>query len=210
MKKLTRSENMSRIGRRGTRPEKALRQALWKEGLRYRIEPRIIGRPDLAFIKNRVAFFVDGCFWHGCPLHYSAPSTHEEFWAKKLRRNVEHDIEVNDALRNLGWHVIRLWQHDLNLISFIVPRVAYIVREVEPNEDYQAELATFQAELANKAASRKTTSPSWYYCGCGSNDVRILEVSGPGSLRANADRSPQEAECVCLRCRQVFRRELET
>jgi DNA mismatch endonuclease (patch repair protein) len=200
---------MSRIGRRGTRPERKLRQALWKEGLRYRIEPKIPGRPDLAFIRARVTIFVDGCFWHGCPLHYSAPSTHEEFWAKKLRRNVEHDIEVNDKLRNLGWHVIRLWQHDLNLTSLIVPRLAHIVREIGPNKDGQVELVTFQDELANKAASRKAAYPPWYYCSCGSNDVRILEVSGPGSLRTNADLSPQGATCVCLRCRQVFRRELE-
>ena len=72
-RKLTKSEQMARVRSKDTEPEMVLRKALWKSGLRYRLRPGLPGTPDLAFVGRKVAIFVDGCFWHGCPEHYTCP-----------------------------------------------------------------------------------------------------------------------------------------
>lgn len=113
-KALSRSETMARIKGRDTRPEILLRKALWRRGLRYRVNKRIEGiRPDVVFIGSRLAVFADGCFWHACPLHGTQPVTNQEYWRKKLRRNVERDAENNRALQEAGWRVLRLWEHEI-------------------------------------------------------------------------------------------------
>jgi DNA mismatch endonuclease (patch repair protein) len=86
---------MSRIRGRDTAPELALRRALWKEGVRFRVNVRDLpGRPDIASKKAKVAVFVDGCFWHGCPEHYRAPRTRRAYWEEKIRRNQERRRQV--------------------------------------------------------------------------------------------------------------------
>ena len=104
---------MSRIRGRDTGPELALRRAAWKAGLRYRLNHSLPGKPDLVFVKAKVAIFVDGCFWHGCPEHSVKPQTNSQFWEKKLRRNIERDREVNERLAAGGWTVLRFWEHDV-------------------------------------------------------------------------------------------------
>ncbi|HYO69174.1 MAG TPA: very short patch repair endonuclease, partial [Archangium sp.] len=85
---LTRSEQMSRIRGKDTSPERLLRSALWRAGLRFRLQSRTpYGRPDVVFSKARVAVFIDGCFWHGCPDHYVRPRTRNDFWSSKLLEN---------------------------------------------------------------------------------------------------------------------------
>ncbi|MDQ7833097.1 MAG: very short patch repair endonuclease [Desulfovibrionaceae bacterium] len=108
-----RSEVMSRIKGRNTRPERALRSALWATGLRYRIHPALFGKPDIAFLKHRILVFVDGCFWHGCPLHGTKPKTNNLFWSEKISRNMKRDKEVTSFLEAEGWIVIRLWEHEV-------------------------------------------------------------------------------------------------
>lgn len=111
---LSRSEQMARIRPRDTKPEILLRQALWGDGLRYRIGIRTpAGRPDLVFTSARLAVYVDGCQWHGCPLHYVAPRTRTDFWGQKLRINVERDQRQTAELEHLGWRVVRLWEHEI-------------------------------------------------------------------------------------------------
>lgn len=111
----SRSEQMARIRGRDTRPEMRLRKALWTEGLRYRLHLRTaFGIPDVAFPSVRVAVFVDGCFWHGCPLHYSRPRSREEFWADKLASNVLRDRRQTLVLEREGWRVVRFWEHELD------------------------------------------------------------------------------------------------
>ena len=108
---LTRSEIMARIGSKDTGPEVALRKALWAAGLRgFR---KNWGRPsiDIAYVGRRVAVFVDGCFWHGCPGHYREPGTNKGYWRPKIARNRERDGEVVRRLREGGWLVVRLWAH---------------------------------------------------------------------------------------------------
>ena len=71
------------------------------------------GKPDFAFPKQKVAVFVDGCFWHGCPKCYTRPKTNRKFWDKKREDNMARDKRVNRQLRRKGWKVIRIWQHAL-------------------------------------------------------------------------------------------------
>lgn len=112
-KKLTKSEQMARVRSRNTAPEEALRKALWAQGARYRLHARLPGTPDLAFPSARLAVFVDGCFWHGCPKHYSSPVTNATFWAVKLARNLARDKSAENALGRLGWRVLRIWEHEI-------------------------------------------------------------------------------------------------
>lgn len=104
---------MSRIRGRDTGPELKLRRALWARGLRYRVNYKLPGRPDIAFVKLRVAIFVDGCFWHGCPDHSVKPKTNADFWAKKLEENHARDIRVTKELESRKWKVIRFWEHQI-------------------------------------------------------------------------------------------------
>lgn len=111
---MTRSHNMSRIRSRDTGPEVKLRKALWGRGLRYRVDDRrFVGRPDIVIPSAGICLFVDGCFWHGCPDHYVRPRSRCEYWAGKLARNVERDQEVTSALEDLGWRVVRIWEHEV-------------------------------------------------------------------------------------------------
>jgi DNA mismatch endonuclease (patch repair protein) len=72
------------------------------------------GRPDFIFRRERLAVFVDGCFWHACPLHASQPATNASFWERKLQANLIRDREANRRLRARGWRVVRIWQHELS------------------------------------------------------------------------------------------------
>lgn len=98
---------------RDTTPEVKLRKKCWSLGLRYKVQVKLIGKPDFVFTRAKIAVFVDGCFWHGCPVHYTAPKARSEFWQKKLFRNRKRDEIVNAELQALGWIVIRIWEHDL-------------------------------------------------------------------------------------------------
>jgi DNA mismatch endonuclease (patch repair protein) len=111
-----RAANMRGNRRADTKPELALRAALFAMGYRYRKDLRLDlparrVRPDIAFTSRRVAVFVDGCFWHACPEHGSKPKSNEWYWSPKLTRNVERDRAADAALAQAGWTVIRLWEH---------------------------------------------------------------------------------------------------
>jgi DNA mismatch endonuclease, patch repair protein len=79
----------------------------------WRRHQHVAGRPDFIFRRERVAVFVDGCFWHGCPDHGRKPDSNRAYWLPKLRRNQQRDAAVKRALSNAGWAVVRLWEHDL-------------------------------------------------------------------------------------------------
>ena len=111
---LSRSEQMSRIRGSNTGPEKLLRNALWKRGFRYRKNYRLpVAKADLVFLRHRVAIFIDGCFWHGCPDHYVRPRSRSEFWEEKLRENVLRDRRQTLKLEEVGWRVVRVWEHQV-------------------------------------------------------------------------------------------------
>lgn len=107
---------MSRQGAKDTTPEWALRRELHRRGLRYRVDAPLPGMPrrraDVLFRKARLAVFVDGCFWHCCPVHGVAPKSNAEWWKTKLGRNVARDRETDEHLEDLGWNVLRFWEHE--------------------------------------------------------------------------------------------------
>ena len=112
-----RHKNMSHIRSNDTKPEILLRKALWHKGLRYRKNyKKLPGTPDIAINRYHIAVFVDGDFWHARG-HQEHPgeqiASHKKYWQKKLERNVERDREVNDALTEMGWLVLRFWESDI-------------------------------------------------------------------------------------------------
>lgn len=102
---------------RNTGPEMAVRRLVHRRGLRYRVNarplPHVRRTADLVFRRERVAVFIDGCFWHACPIHGTSPKAHAEWWREKLRRNVERDRETDELLASAGWTVIRVWEHEV-------------------------------------------------------------------------------------------------
>ena len=110
---LTKSEQMARVRSAETGPELALRRAIWSMGGRYRLRPRLPGTPDVVFPRARLAVFVDGCFWHGCPEHYRAPKANADFWRTKVERNMSRDRRVDEQLVTAGWRVLRVWEHEI-------------------------------------------------------------------------------------------------
>lgn len=109
-----RSEIMSKVKTKNTKPEILLRKHLYASGIRgYRVNYKILGTPDIVFTKYKLALFVDGCFWHGCPVCYKEPKTQKEFWYGKLNENINRDKRVNNKLKENGWQVLRLWEHEV-------------------------------------------------------------------------------------------------
>lgn len=112
---LTRSELMSRIRSRGNKnTELALMRVFRAHGITgWRRHQPVFGKPDFVFPKLKLAVFVDGCFWHGCPLHATQPKHNAAFWRGKFARNISRDQLVTRTLRRTGWRVLRVWEHEL-------------------------------------------------------------------------------------------------
>ena len=113
--KAKRSDVMSRIRSRGNKAtELALIRIFRAHDIKgWRRHQPLFGKPDFAFPKLRLAVFVDGCFWHGCPLHATKPKSNGAFWRKKLATNRARDRLVTRALRQADWRVLRIWEHEL-------------------------------------------------------------------------------------------------
>lgn len=114
-----------------TRPELALRRALHQRGLRFRkdIPIRLDGvnaRPDIVFTRVKVAIFHDGCWWHGCSEHGTRPKRNADFWNRKLDETVARDRRVSEALREAGWTVIRVWEHEA--VADAAQRIERVIR----------------------------------------------------------------------------------
>jgi DNA mismatch endonuclease (patch repair protein) len=116
--------------KRDTKPEIALRRALHARGLRYRVAARpLTEKPwtaDIVFSRARVAVFVDGCYWHGCPEHYAEPRTNAAYWVPKIERNRARDLIVDQDLAAAGWTSLRIWEHEPTLAA--TERVGAVVR----------------------------------------------------------------------------------
>ena len=112
--KKQRSFNMSQIKGKNTKPEVILRRLLYSRGIRgFRIHYKIFGKPDIVFIKKKIVIFIDGCFWHKCPVCFVKPETRMDFWMEKIEKNVERDKTVNKNLEKEGWVVLRFWEHEI-------------------------------------------------------------------------------------------------
>jgi DNA mismatch endonuclease (patch repair protein) len=106
---------MMRQRRRDTAPEIAIRRAVHARGLRYRVDATLPGtrrRADLLFTRAKVAVFVDGCFWHGCPEHGTQPKRNASWWAEKIATNIRRDRDTDSHLAAAGWEVVRIWSHE--------------------------------------------------------------------------------------------------
>jgi DNA mismatch endonuclease (patch repair protein) len=102
--------------RRDTSTELAVRHELHSRGLRYRVDlapvPSMRRRADIVFTRARIAVFMDGCFWHGCPIHGTVPKRNADYWGPKLAANVARDRDTDRRLTDAGWLVIRVWEHE--------------------------------------------------------------------------------------------------
>ncbi|MFF8655681.1 very short patch repair endonuclease [Streptomyces huasconensis] len=111
-----RRRNMQAIRSRDTQPEWLLRRLLHAQGLRYRVAakplPGLRRTADIVFRPIKVAVFVDGCYWHGCPEHYVPPKTNAGYWSEKVVRNVKRDRDTDEQLSAAGWTVLRFWEHE--------------------------------------------------------------------------------------------------
>ena len=127
--KKKRSEVMSRIKGRGNKDtELMLIQILRTHHISgWRRNRSVFGKPDFVFPKQKIALFVDGCFWHVCPKHFAMPKSNQEFWMKKLQGNRDRDKHVSKTLKRMGWKVIRFWEHDLANADRIVKRLLEVL-----------------------------------------------------------------------------------
>ncbi|WP_189775183.1 very short patch repair endonuclease [Streptomyces tauricus] len=138
------SARMSRQARRDTAPEVAVRKLLHAAGHRYRLNVRVPGMSrrtiDIAFTRSKVAVFMDGCFWHGCPQHATQPRANAEWWREKLDRNMARDAETTRHLVASGWTVLRFWEHEVP--GDVAERVAAVAKRCGTNRrrDDQGEL----------------------------------------------------------------------
>ena len=108
--KKKRSEIMSRIRGKNTKPELLLKKQL--KGFTYHPK-NLFGSPDFINYQKKTVIFVDGCFWHGCPIHYRTPKSNREYWIPKIERNIIRSREVSLAYKLAGWKVLRIWEHEL-------------------------------------------------------------------------------------------------
>ena len=135
---------MARIRGRDTAAELSLRQALWSQGIRYRKHQRVLGtRPDLLFPRAKLAVFVDGCFWHGCPKHYVRPrSASHAFWTNKLQENTDRDSRQTQSLEAQGWKVARFWEHEIERdVAVVAKYVVQLLRATQPTVAHWAVVA---------------------------------------------------------------------
>ncbi|PEZ76375.1 very short patch repair endonuclease [Bacillus sp. AFS017274] len=108
-----RRKNMQAI-KSQSKLENIVSKALWKKGYRFRKNTKdLFGKPDIAIKKYKIVIFIDSCFWHCCKQHGNIPKSNSEFWIKKLERNRERDQEVNSYYLKEGWHIKRIWEHEI-------------------------------------------------------------------------------------------------
>jgi len=118
-----------------TAPELAVRSLLHARGLRYRTnhrpEPTLRRTADIVFTRRRIAVFIDGCYWHGCPTHLAMPKSNVGYWAPKIERNRERDRETTELLKAAGWTVLRFWEHESP--ADVADVIAAVVASAEPS-----------------------------------------------------------------------------
>lgn len=120
-----------------TRPELAVRRLVHAQGLRYRIHARpeadIRRTADMLFRSAKIAIFIDGCYWHGCPDHFQLPVTNVSYWDQKINRNRERDVNTTAVLGERGWRVLRFWEHEDP--SGIAQHIGSVVRQAFADRD---------------------------------------------------------------------------
>ena len=129
-----RRKNMQAIKSK-SKMEDLVAKALWKRNIRYRRNVKtLFGKPDIAIKKYKLVIFIDSCFWHSCPLHRTTPKSNVEFWEKKLSSNRARDIEVNSFYKENGWHIVRIWEHEIKVnLDLVVEEIINIIDQAKNN-----------------------------------------------------------------------------
>lgn len=130
--KAERSAIMAKVKSAGNKSTEAVVEAALLEAgiLGWEKQPEILGKPDFYFPKHSLVLFVDGCYWHGCPQHCRMPATNTAYWAQKIDRNRQRDNRNRRQLRREGYHVMRVWEHDLKTDTWL-KRLAAMLRRIE-------------------------------------------------------------------------------
>jgi DNA mismatch endonuclease, patch repair protein len=131
-----RSKTMSRIKGKNSKPEVLLRKALWAKNIRFRLHRKdLIGKPDLVIEKFKLAVFVDGDFWHGYQWDKTKPRVNKDFWVPKIERNMQRDQFVKEKLTEMGYTVMRFWEHEIKMnIKACVNQVLLYLEAARGNE----------------------------------------------------------------------------
>ena len=124
-----------------TKPELIVRSALHAKGHRYHVNYRPLSDKrrsvDIAFPATRLAVFIDGCFWHGCPAHGTMPATNSRYWSAKIARNRERDLETAILLERAGWRSLRLWEHEpVSVCVDAIERELVVIRAIGERKPY--------------------------------------------------------------------------
>ncbi len=126
------SQRMSRTAQRDNSRERSLRKELHRRGLRFRLHRKVEGSRrtiDIAFTGAKIAVFVDGCFWHGCPEHGTWPKNNADWWRAKIETNIRRDRDTNRRLAEAGWCVVRVWEHED--ITVAADRIEQEIRRIQ-------------------------------------------------------------------------------
>ena len=170
---------MSRVVQRDTAPELGLRSALHRRGLRFRVDrppmPGIRSRADVVFGPARVAVYIDGCFWHGCPLHGSVPSSNANFWKRKFEENRRRDAETKAKLEQRGWVVLRFWEHDDPGIAAEqgAPARSLPERKSRPAGARDAAVGEHRSMAVRPSPAQDQIRVADFFCGCGGTSAGL-------------------------------------
>jgi len=121
----TRSKIMSRIKSKWTSSERKVHNQLKGNKIKHTMHPKLPGNPDIYLKGSNIVIFIDGCFWHNCPEHGHIPKSNVAYWKKKIERNVARDLENTKILENMGFKVIRIWEHDVMAKQFKITNFLY-------------------------------------------------------------------------------------
>jgi len=117
--------------------ENRIAKALWHSGYRLRRNVKdLLGKPDIAIKKYKAVIFLDSCFWHGCELHCVFPKSNTEYWEWKILHNKERDRYVNEYYNNLGWHILRIWEHEFKQNNIkVVEKITIFIENAKLSEN---------------------------------------------------------------------------
>lgn len=148
---------------RDTKPELAVRRLVHAAGLRYRVnsrpEPDLRRTADLLFVGAHISVFIDGCYWHGCPEHFTMPVMHLDYWSTKIARNRSRDLETTFLLESRGWTVLRFWEHETP--TSVAERITLAVQNSHPSRVAMNNVSSSRLSAqAARACGSRGKSPS--------------------------------------------------
>jgi len=122
-----RSKTMSRIKSKWTSPERNLHNFLKSYKIKHKMYPKIVGNPDILLTEKNIVVFLQGCFWHKCPKHYRQPHSNKSYWLDKIKKNVARDKQSYRILRQQGFKVLIIWEHELKNIRKIIEKIKRLI-----------------------------------------------------------------------------------